>query len=309
MVLGSNMLHNLRSKIWRLFFIPALTICSAAAAQTGPTQVADEDELDAYLDERMIVFEGEVWGGDNSRSGNAINSSGPPRTEIEDFPLLGGGFLAAFPILENGLVQFEFNAERSFFEDEVAGRPAQDTYSVGYAAGGHLAYTSGPFLFGAFAGLGRSLNSQDSQNSRNMFGGIEARFISEIGALAVQGGYLNTIEDDAETITDAVIARVLGHLFLDGGKTVLSADFSYAEGVSDVDRSAATGRFDPTRVIAWGAEAERQVNLGIENANTSIFVAYQGIRVREQPSLPVNVARPRNYYGSCNYGWSTLQVW
>lgn len=288
------MLLSHRRKLVRNFCISVVTLCisvvtlgSVITIQADDTYAADKVEQSSFLNERMFILEGELWGGYNTRDGNGLNSSGPPNTEIEDFPLIGGGFLAAFPLSENALAQIEFSAEQSLHKSDVGGVSADDTYSGSYSVGGHIAHNQEPYLIGLFGGFGGTNDTEGDQNSRNLFGGIEARFISQTGALSVQGGYLDNNAADLETIDNAFFARVVGQLFFSNGKTVVSADFSYVDGEQDADRPPANR--DPMRILAWGVEVDRQVDWGIENANTSLFLAYQGIRVREDPTFFANV--------------------
>ncbi|MEX3010087.1 Lpg1974 family pore-forming outer membrane protein [Hoeflea sp. TYP-13] len=229
------------------------------------------------------VFEMEGWGGYLWRNGNAINQSGSPFTEIDDYPMAGGGTLLALPVGSNWLVQLEADGESTFnnagFGFGLA--PADDTYSGGYTGGGHLSYTHGNFLIGGFAGAGQVFFNDASilsQDADFWLAGGEARYLTEYGSLALQVGYLDISADNSETLSNAAFVRVAGQKFFNRGQTMLQAGFGYASGDQDADDPP----INSTDVLSWDVTLEHQlVALSGDNTAASVFVSYQGLQVNE----------------------------
>ncbi|MCR9136540.1 MAG: Lpg1974 family pore-forming outer membrane protein [Alphaproteobacteria bacterium] len=215
------------------------------------------------------------------RGGNDLNSSGLPNTEIDDFPLAGLGSKVALPLGSDWLVQLEADGETAFDNDTVGGVPANDTYAGGYTAGGQVAYQFNQLQFGGFAGAGQTFFHDDDpvdQDADHWLAGLGGRFLSPFGSIAVQAGYLDSSADNSETLSDALFGRVIGQTFFHEGRTMLQAGFGYASGTQDADDPPV----NPTDVFSWDVTLEHQLERKIGDANLSVFLSYEGIRVSEQ---------------------------
>jgi len=233
------------------------------------------------------VFEASARAGYLWRGGNELNFSGAPNTEIEDFPLAGIGAKAALPLGANWLVQLEADGETAFDNDTVGGVPANDTYAGGYTAGGQLAYRFNQLQFGGFAGAGQTFFNDDGgvdQDADHWVAGLGGRYLSPVGSLAVQAGYLDSSADNSETLSDALFGRVIGQAFFHDGRTMLQAGFGYASGTQDADDFFV----NPTDVWSWDVTLEHQLERKIGDANMSVFLSYEGLRVSEQSSFGTN---------------------
>lgn len=233
------------------------------------------------------VFEASARAGYLWRGGNELNSSGAPNTEIEDFPLAGIGAKAALPLGANWLVQLEADGETAFDNDSVGGVPANDTYAGGYTAGGQLAYRFNQLQFGGFAGAGQTFFNDDgslNQDADHWVAGLGGRYLSPMGSIAVQAGYLDSSADNSETLSDALFGRVIGQTFFHDGRTMLQAGFGYASGTQDADDFFV----NPTDVWSWDVTLEHQLGRKIGDANMSVFLSYEGLRVSEQSSFGTN---------------------
>lgn len=230
------------------------------------------------------VFEVNARGGYLWLGGDALNSSGAPNTEIEDFPLAGIGAKAALPIGADWLVQLEADGEAAFDNDSVGGMPADDTYSGGYTAGGQLAYQFDQLQFGGFAGAGQTFfndNSGVDQNANHWIAGLGGRYLSPFGSIAVQAGFLDSSADNSETLSDALFGRIIGQKFFHGGRTMLQAGFGYTSGTQDADDF---GFVSPTDVWSWDVMLEHQLERKVGDAAMSVFLSYEGLSVSEQSS-------------------------
>ena len=196
-------------------------------------------DMTSTIPERRSILEVGLWGGHLWRFGNELNASGDPRTEIDDFSLGGAEILAALPFASSWLAQFEAYGEATFDNNRFGSMLADDTYGGGHLVGGHLAFVTDNALFGIFGGFGRTeINDkhQESLDTQFEFGGIEGRFLSTRGSIAIQTGFLNgKAIDDNESLDDAIFARVIGQLFFNDGKTMLQGNLGYAEGLQDSD--------------------------------------------------------------------------
>ncbi len=252
---------------------------------TGGTAWAGDD---ATLEERMdplgprqTIIEMDVWGGYLWRGGNHLNSGGGANDEHEDFPLIGGGALAAIPLGAVGLLQLEIDGEAAFHPDQIDGEDVDDTYGGSITFGGHLAYTTDYYLFGAFGGVGRTaiLETQDSSdhNATHWFFGGEAKAHLGMASLAAQGGYIDSEATNHEVFSDAWFMRGIGQYFLNGGQTMAQGDVAYFDGTQDANDA------DPEDIHgwAWGAEVEHGL-MNVGGAATSLFVAYEGIHLDEE---------------------------
>lgn len=233
------------------------------------------------------IFEAGARAGYLWRGGNELNSSGLPNTEIDDFPLAGLGGKVAFPLGSDWLVQLEADGETAFDNDSVGGVPANDTYAGGYTAGGQVAYQFNQLQFGGFAGAGQTFFHDDGAvdlDANHWLAGLGGRYLSPFGAIAVQAGYLDSSADNSETLSDALFGRVIGQTFFHDGRTMLQAGFGYASGTQDADDFFV----NPTDVFSWDVTLEHQLEHKVGDANLSVFLSYEGLRVSEQSSSGFN---------------------
>ncbi|WP_136656315.1 hypothetical protein [Nitratireductor sp. XY-223] len=251
-----------------------LAVASTSAKAADPAELPTRD-LGA-------VFEANAWGGYLWRGGDAINSSAGPPNEIEDFPLAGGGVMFAAPVLNDWLVQLEFDGEGAFDNDSVNGVPANDTYSGGYTGGGHFAFTRNNLLAGAFLGGGETFfhETTTDHDVTQWIAGGQARLLNERGSVALQMGYFDTHADSGnmETLSDAFFVRAVGQVFFNNGQTMLEGSVAYADGTQDEDDTPS----NPTDMWAWEVILEHQLAM-LSGGNTaaSVFVSYEGVQVNE----------------------------
>ncbi|WP_350333784.1 hypothetical protein [Coralliovum pocilloporae] len=257
---------------------------------TSAANSADIIEHQATADAPAVseigpVYEGSVWGGYLSRSGSGLNESGPPRTEIEDFPLMGAGVLLSLPVHENWLVQFELAGENAFNNSDIRGVPANDTYNGGFTGGGHVAYIHGNFLFGVFGGAGRTYFTAASanQDATQWLAGGEARYMVDKFSFAAQIGYLDTNSQNQETLADTAFVKLSAKGFFNDGRSSIGGGIGYADGTQDADNRP--GAKDPTTLVMWDVTLEHQLDmLSIGDTAGSVFVSYQGVHVDENGS-------------------------
>ena len=267
----------------RFSFGPYVRLTTLLGGPANDTFAFSRNNYDAIstIPERQPILEAGVWGGHLWRFGNALNGSGSPRTEIDDFSLGGVDILAATPFATSWLAQFEAYGEATFDNNRFGSMLVDDTYGGGHLVGGHLAFVTDNALFGIFGGLGRTEindNGSDSLDTQFKFGGLEGRFLSTYGSIAIQTGFLNgKANDNNESLDDAIFARVVGQLFFNDGKTMLAGNLGYAEGLQDSDDFLP----NPTNLFSWGVELEHQLSMNISSASTSLFVSFEGIRVEE----------------------------
>ncbi|MCP4183842.1 MAG: hypothetical protein GY761_11070 [Hyphomicrobiales bacterium] len=269
----------------RYSYGPYVRLTTLLGEPAKDTFAYSRDNYDMTAPQRQPILEVGLWGGHLWRFGNALNGSGNPRTEIDDFSLGGAEFLAATPFASSWLGQFEAYGEATFNNNRFESMLADNTYGGGHLLGGHLAFVTDSALFGIFGGFGRTEindNGSDSLDTQYEFGGIEGRFLSTNGSIAIQTGFLNAkANDDNKSLDDAIFARVIGQLFFNDGKTMLQGNLGYAEGLQDSDDFFLP---NPTNLFSWGGELEQQLSMNIGSASTSFFVSFEGIRVEESSS-------------------------
>ena len=249
--------------------VASLAALCAALLATTSANAADA----VAVAERPLVLEMDVWGGYLWRGGDAISDD-----EVPDFPLLGGGALAAVPLGETGLLQFELDGEAGFYGD---GGDIDDTYAGSMTTGAHFAWINESHLLGVFGGVGKTFNvddnDDDDQNATHYFAGLEGKMNFDMASLALQGGYLGSNGEDAEHFDDALFVRGIGQVFFNDGHTMLQGDVAYANGTQDYDSDEA----EDLDVYAWGAELEHALNMGIGGGAVSLFAAYDGLHLDE----------------------------
>ena len=233
---------------------------------------------------RQTIIEMDVWGGYLWRGGNHLNAGGGAPDEHEDFPLVGGGAMAAIPLGAVGLLQLETDGEVAFHPDQIQGADVDDTYGGSVTFGGHLAFTTDRYLLGGFGGVGRTaiLNQGGSSehSATHWFGGGEAKVHFSMASLAAQGGYIDSQATNHEVFADAWFARGIGQLFINGGQTMIQGDVAYFDGTQDANDAPAFQN-DITGVV-WGAEFEHGLSANLGGAAASVFVAYEGIHLDEE---------------------------
>ncbi len=237
-----------------------------------------------FSGDAQSVLEVGARGGYLWRGGNALNGSGPPNDEIEDFPIAGLSGLAALPLGTDWLLQLEADGETGFDNRTIGGVPADDTYAGGYTIGGHVAGRFDQLLFGGFGAAGQTFFHNDSgvdQDADHWVAGAEGRYLTDLGSIAVQVGYLDSSADDQETLSNALFGRVIGQTFFNGGRTMLQAGLGYASGTQDADDA---GFVNPTDVLSWDVTLEHQLEHKVGDAAVSVFLSYEGLRVSEQSS-------------------------
>lgn len=241
----------------------------AAAATAGLSSAYAADMADAPLTvaERAVIMEMDIWGGYLGRTGDAITSS-----EDDGLPILGMGAMAALPIGQSGLVQLELEGERAFHDDNADG----DTYVGSVTGGGHLAWTNGQYLFGAFGGGGHVWVTDEL--GPHYFGGIEGKVNFTNTSFGVQVGYAGSDTDDAEMFDDAYFVRGIGQVFFNGGRTMLQGDLAYANGTQDYDSGSNSDELD---IYAWGVKVEHAPNVQFGSGALSVFGAYEGLHIVE----------------------------
>ncbi|MEM8876877.1 MAG: Lpg1974 family pore-forming outer membrane protein [Pseudomonadota bacterium] len=230
------------------------------------------------------IVEVEAGVGNMGRSGDALNQTTNPSDEVDDFGFFGGKLLAAVPVRDNLLIQGEIHGEATFGNDTSDGAPSSDSYDSSHLFGGQIAFDFGPLTFAAFGAAGGtdilSRPGSTSHDSTNRLFGVSGRYLNEFGSFAVQVGTINTTADDPETIDEALFARLIGQVFLHGGRTMVQGEFAYATGEQDND-SVFVGP-NPVELMTWGAEIEHQLPIEYAGGSASMFLAYRGVRVLEQ---------------------------
>ena len=260
----------------------------AADLPTPSTMPTLEERMDPLG--RQAVIEMDMWGGYLWRDGNAINHAfdiAADAPENEDFPMIGGGALAAIPLGAVGLLQLETDGEVAFHPDDIGGFDVDDTYGGSITFGGHLAYTTDRYLLGVLGGVGRTAihntRGASDHNATHWFFGGEAKAHLGMTSLAAQGGFIDSQAENHEVFSDAWFARGIGQYFLNGGQTMVQGDVAYFDGIQDED----DGPADQNDIygVAWGAELEHGLNTNLGGAAASVFLAYDGLYLNEDSSL------------------------
>lgn|GEM_PF-3334586 len=267
----------------RFSYGPYVRLTTILGEPVNDTYALSKNNVDmtSMVLQRQPIIEVGLWGGHLWRFGNQLNASGNPQTEIEDFSLGGAELLAASPFASDWLAQIEAYGEAPFDNNRFGSMLAEDTYGGGHLVGGHLAFVNNNALFGIFGGVGRTEINDDDQASSDTqfkFAGLEGRFLSGKGAIAIQTGFLNgNANDDNESLDDAIFGRIIGQLFFNDGKTMLQGNLGYAQGLQDSDDFLP----NPTNLISWGVELEHQLSMSFGAADPSLFIAFEGLRVDE----------------------------
>ncbi len=247
------------------------SIC-VSTAQAADAIVAEVPEMLTVV-ERAFVFEADLWGGYLWRDGNAINPGGFG-SEDEEFPLMGGGLLAGIPLGDVGLLQLELDGEGTFHDDDLD----NDTYEGSVTGGGHLAWTSGAYLVGAFGGGGKTYVTDEE--GTHYLAGIEGKVNFTNTSLALQGGYIDSDSEDHEFFEEAWFIRGIGQVFFNDGRTMLQGELAYGNGIQDID----TGDGDDLDIYTWGLELEHAPDWNIGAGALSVFAAYEGVHLVEASS-------------------------
>jgi opacity protein-like surface antigen len=243
-----------------------------SAAQAADAIIAEPPEV-LTVAERALVFEADLWGGYLWRGGSAINLDGF-ESEDEEFPLMGGGLLAGIPLGDAGLLQLELDGEGTFYDDDLDDR----AYEGSITGGGHLAWTSGAYLIGAFGGGGRTYVTLEDGD--HYFGGLEGKVNFANAALALQGGYIGSNSEEEEFFDETWFIRGIGQIFFNDGRTMLQGELAYGNGTQDLD----DGDGDDLDIYAWGLELEHAPDWNIGAGALSMFAAYEGVHLVEDSS-------------------------
>ncbi len=241
----------------------AVTTIMASSAIAADVVFVEPSPAPITASERMLILEAEILGGYTWRGDDAITSS-----EDDGFGMIGGGVLAAIPMGESFLLQFELDGENAFSDD------GDDNYGGIVEGGGHIAWTNQNYLFGAFGGLG----AVETDGEANFaFGGLEARMNFTNASLAVQGGYLAGSSEDEEVLDNAYFVRGIAQYFANDGRTKFQGDLAYISGEQDTNQTTP----DELDVIAWGLEVEHAPSFQVGGGTFSVFGAYEGHRMVE----------------------------
>jgi len=246
-----------------IFLMGAALSATLGVSSSGAADVMADAPLTAA--ERAVIMEMDVWGGYLGRNGDDVIGD----EEDDALPLLGLGGMIALPLGETGLLQFEADGEGAFHDDGLD----DDTYEGGLTGGGHLAWTNGHMLFGAFGGGGKVWTTDEE--GPIYLGGAEGKVNFASGALGIQGGYIGADSEDGELFTDAYFVRGIGQVYFNGGRTMLQGDFAYANGTQDFDEGVNEDELD---VYAWGIEVEHAAT---ESGALSVYGAYEGLHLVE----------------------------
>lgn len=248
--------------------VTALGMSLLSSAAFAADAIVEETPI-LTVEERAFVFEANIWGGQIWRDGNAITSS-----EEDELPLLGGGLLAGIPIGDQWLVQIELSGEKAWYDNDQD----SDTYDNSVQGGGHLAWTDGSYLFGAFGGVGRAEATDEYGNY--YLAGVEGKVNFTNASLALQAGYIRVFgHDDGEMFDKAPFVRGIGQVFFNDGRTMLQGDLAYAQGTQDFDSSSSAQ--DDLDIYSWGLELEHAPNIQFASGTLSLFAAYEGLHLVE----------------------------
>lgn len=242
---------------------------------------------DRSSDDLRAVFETDLWTGHMERTGSGLNSGMGVPDEVAGLGFLGASFLAALPLGANGIAQIEFDGE-VVVERKDAPLFVSDTPAGGFTLGGHLAFRSGHVLAGGFAGVGKTFITNGpfstEHNANHYLIGAEVRALFADGALALQGGHIDSSADDPEVFSDAYFVRGIGKLFFHEGRTALIGELAYIDGDQDADSSLGP---DPLEIWSWGLELEHVVHPDLNGMATLLFVAYEGHNIEETSSAGI----------------------
>ena len=244
--------------------IPAL-LCALGALPAAAQDWQAATELDLSLSR-------------NSRDGNALNSSGGPLEEVEDYSMARIGARMALqgsgPFrLQLGLQHDEGNAETI-----VDGGDSDDTYDGSSQLSLQLGMAAERYYLGGFAAFGEvSFNPADSDQDADFTAlGLEGAWHRGNLTLSGQIGSLDSDAEDPETLSDGgFISLAAGYALQD--HTWISARAGYAGGDQDTDSSSGPDAVD---LLALGLEVERGFPIA-GGHQASLYGSADWVQVRE----------------------------
>lgn len=214
----------------------------------------------------------------NSRHGNALNSSGGPLEEVEDYSMARisarMALQGAGPFrLQLGLLHDEGNAETI-----VDGGDSDDTYDGSSQLSLQMGMAGEHHYLGGFAAVGDvSFNPADSDQDADFNAyGLEGAWHHGNLTLSGQIGLLDSDAEDPETLSDASFAALhAGYALQD--QTWLSARAAFASGDQDTDSGSGPDGVD---LLALGLEVERGFPIA-GGHQASLYGAADWVQVRE----------------------------
>lgn len=247
--------------------IPAL-LCVLGALPAAAQDLQAATELDLSLSR-------------NSRNGSALNSSGGPLEEVEEYSMARIAARMALqgdgPFrLQLGLLHDEGNAETI-----VDGEDSDDTYDGSSQLSLQLGLAAERHYFGGFAAAGEvAFNPDDSDQDADYSAyGLEGAWHTGNLTLSGQIGRLDSEAENPETLSDASFAALnAGYALQD--QTWISARAAYASGDQDTDSGSGP---DPVDLLALGLEIERGFPIA-GGHQASLYGGADWVQVREGSS-------------------------
>lgn len=232
---------------------------------------------------RPVIIETSLSFSDLSRSGNALNQTGPLPSEIRKFQILSFTGLVALPIGDAWLLQFEINSEKATVPDfsPKAGGATDDTYKSSFFTAAQFGYNFDTYYLGGFAGTGKTkftLTGLDQNTNFDVFGLTGALHIDN-WSFGGQIGMLDSNADNEESLSEASFAVINAKRFFNHGKTSLNMSFAYADGDQDGDRLVSP---NPLEIWVYGVTLEHTLPIRLFGSSTSVFAAIERIGVREE---------------------------
>lgn len=235
----------------------------------------------ASTESRPVVIEGSLSFGDLHRTGNALNQTGAPLREIHNFQLINFNGLAALPIGDAWLLQFEVTSERSTADDFTpsASGATDDTYKGNFLAATQVGYSFDNYYLGGFVGAGKTKFTFDSipQNTSFDIFGLNAALHTDNWSFSGQIGLLDSNAFDEESMSDASFVALNAQSFFNHGKTSINLSFAFADGDQDSDSPPP----NPLKIRVYGVGIEHTLPVKILSSSTSVFAAIERIEVRE----------------------------
>jgi hypothetical protein len=229
----------------------------ALAAQ--PAAAAD---MDYQIQQIVVSGMVETWTG-YSVYGDVDNDIDDP----SDHASGGQSVRLSLPLGPNLSIQMDLDSEQNS-KFLYSGGDRQN-FEHSFQGGGHLSYRDpSSFLIGVFGGAGGG--QADTESNDLYFVGGEAQLYLDNLTFYVQGGYLDSAEnDDDDRFEDAVFVRGVGRWFITEDSR-LQAEVSYADGNVD-------GGGDNQDIVEWGVRYDTMLGLPIVG-DTNVFAGYRGGR-------------------------------
>ena len=221
----------------------------------------------------------------NQRGGDAVNGSGPPLTEVEDYNLARLAARVAIPTTGDMRFQFGLMHDESMAETTVGGVPSNDTYRSASLLSLQVGSATDDRYLGGFAALGEvRFNPDDSDQNADFHAlGVEGLWYFGDFSLGGQLGLLDSSAENPETLSDATFAAANLSYFFDD-QTRFGASAAFASGDQDVDSGSGP---DPVDLLALGLEIERGFSFGPNQHAASVYGSVDWLRTREGSSSGV----------------------